>query len=169
MEWDPAKDATFPKDFVLSEYAAPQWSKDGARLFVGIKQQADVLPENEESKADVDVWHYDDVELQSQQMIQIGRLRRATLASAFDVASRTFVQLADNDMDSVTPTADGRWAIGRDATPYDHDFSEGQPSRADYYRVNTTTGANTLIARHLLRTMGTSPDGNWFLYLEPGT
>ena len=84
VEWDPAQDATFPKDFVLSEYAAPQWSKDGARLFVGIKQQADVLPKNEESKADVDVWHYDDVELQSQQMIQIGRLRRATLASAFD-------------------------------------------------------------------------------------
>ena len=168
VEWDPAQDATFPKDFVLSEYAAPQWSKDGARLFVGIKQQADVLPKNEESKADVDVWHYDDVELQSQQMIQIGRLRRATLASAFTVASRKFVQLADTNMDSVTPTADGRWAIGRDATPYDHDFSEGQPSRADYYRVNATTGARTLIARHLLRTMGTSPDGNWFLYLRAG-
>ncbi|MGH7688156.1 MAG: prolyl oligopeptidase family serine peptidase [Gemmatimonadaceae bacterium] len=166
VQWDPAQDAAFPQGFVLSEYAAPQWSRDGARLFIGIKRQTDALPRDEQPKADVDVWHYDDVELQSQQMIQINRLRHATLASAFDVASHKFVQLADTNMDSVTPTADGVWAIGRDATPYEHDFSEGEPARADYYRVNTTTGARTLIARHLLRTMGTSPDGHWFLYLQ---
>src|SRR5262249_19309942 len=72
----------------------------------------------------------------------------------------------DLAMPTVTPTADDRWAIGRDGTPYEYDFSEGQPSRADYYRIDTTTGARTLIAKHLMRTMGTSPDSQWFLYLE---
>jgi acetyl esterase/lipase len=166
VEWNPAHDAAFPAGFVLSEYSAPRWSPDGTRLFIGIKAQQDTFPKPEGPQADVDVWHWKDVELQSQQMLQINQLRRATIASAFILDGRRFVQLADSAMKTVTPTADGHWAIGRDATPYEYDYSEGAPSRADYYRVNTATGARTLIARHLLRTMGTSPDGNWFLYLE---
>ncbi len=165
IEFDPSQDASFPKGFVLSEDAAPRWSRDGSRLFVGIKQQEEAPREHEEPQANVDVWHYKDVLLQSQQMIQINQLRRATLPSVFVLAGRKFVQLADSNMQSVTPTATGTWAIGRNPTPYEHDFSEGQPDRADYYRVNTTTGQRTLIAKHLLRTMGTSPDGRWFLYL----
>ena len=166
LTWDPAADASFPKGYVLSEYSAPRWSDDGARLFVGIKRQQDTPPKPKDEIANVDVWHHDDVELQSQQMIQINQLRRATDAAVFTVASRTFVQTSDSAMKSATPAGDGAWAIGRDPTPYEHDYSEGAPSRADYYRINTATGARTLIARHLLHTMGASPDGKWFLYLD---
>ncbi len=166
MTWDPSADPAFPKGYVLSEYSAPRWSKDGARLFIGIKAQQDTPPKSTEEYANVDVWHHDDVELQSQQMIQINQLRRATYSAVLTVASRSFVGLSDSVVTSVTPAGDGAWAVGRDPTPYEHDFSEGAPSRADYYRINTATGARTLIARHLLRTMGTSPDGRWFLYLE---
>ena len=166
VEWDPGHDPAFPKGFVLSEFSAPRWSPDGTRLFIGIKEQQDTLPKAEAPQADVDVWHWKDVELQSQQMLQINQLRRATISSAFILAGRRFVQLADSAMKTVTPTADGRWAIGRDPTPYEYDYSEGAPARADYYRISTGTGERTLIAKHLLRTMGTSPDGKWFLYLE---
>ena len=34
------------------------------------------------------------------------------------------------------------------------------------YRVNTATGERTLIDKTLSRTMGTSPDSKWFLYLK---
>ena len=37
--YDPAADAGFPKGMVLSEFTAPRWSRDGSRLFVGIKEQ----------------------------------------------------------------------------------------------------------------------------------
>jgi dienelactone hydrolase len=165
VEWSPAGDPAFPRGFVLSEDARPDWSRDGTRLFVGMKQQGTAPPKRDAPGADVDVWHWKDVLLQSQQMIQIGQLRRATLAGAFILATRRFVQLADSDMKTVTPTADGKWAIGRDPTPYQYDYSEGAPARADFYRINTATGARALIAKHVLRTMGTSPDGRWFLYL----
>ncbi len=166
VEWDPGHDAAFPKGYVLSEFSTPRWSPDGARLFIGIKEQQDTLPKPEGPQANLDVWHWNDVELQSQQMLQINQLRRATLAGAFIVANNRFVQLADSTMKTVTPTIDGQWAIGRDATPYEYDYSEGAPSRADYYRVNTGTGERRLIAKHLLRTMGTSPDSKWFLYQD---
>ena len=39
-------------------------------------------------------------------------------------------------------------------------------AKADYYRVNTGTGERALIAKGITRTMGSSPDGNWFLFLD---
>ena len=157
-------DTSVAKGFVLSEYSAPKWSKDGTRLFLGIKEQEDVPPKSTEPQANLDIWHWKDTELQSQQMIQINQLRHATFAGDFTLATGRFVQLADSNMKTVTPTADGRWAVGSDPTPYEYDYSEGQPSRADYYRINTTTGERTLMAKHVLHTMGTSPDSRWFLY-----
>ena len=165
-EFDPGKDASFPQGFVLSEDTTPRWSKDGARVFVGIKAQQDTRAEATEPQANLDIYHWKDVELQSEQLLRVAQARRATLAAVVTPATNTFVKLADDAIKTLTPTPDDRWAIGRDPTPYDHDFSEGQPARADYYKIDTTTGARTLIAKHLLRTMGASSDGKWFLYLE---
>ncbi len=165
-EWDPGKDASFPQGFVLSEDTTPRWSKDGARVFVGIKAQQDTRAEATEPQANLDIYHWKDVELQSEQILRIAQARRATLAAVVTPSTNKFVKLADDAIKTVTPTADDRWAIGRDPTPYDRDFSEGQPSRADYYKIDTTTGSRTLIAKHLLRTMGASADSKWFLYLE---
>jgi dienelactone hydrolase len=167
-EFTPSADASFPKGFVLSEFAAPRWSKDGSKVFVGIKAQQDTSAESAEEKANLDIFHYKDTELQSEQMIRIAQLRRATFAGTFAIASKKFVRLADDTIPAITPTADDKLAIGRDATPYEHDYSEGQPGRADYYAIDTTTGARTLLVKKSLRTMGTSPDSKWFLYLEAG-
>ena len=166
--WDPSTDASFPKDFVLSEASAPRWTRDGARVFIGIKPQSGAVVESSEPKANLDIWHWQDVELQSEQILRVAQARRATYASVFTVGavgSKAFVRLTDNPLETITPTANGLLAVARDPGPYDHDFSEGQPSRADYYKVDTTTGARTPIAKHLLRTMGASTDSRWFLYL----
>ncbi len=166
IEWDPAKDADVPKGFVLSENTAPRWSKDGMRVFVGIVAQQDTRPETSEPQANLDIYHWKDVEIQSEQILRVAQARRATLPAVVTLSSKKFLKLADEAIKTITPTSDDRWAIGRDATPYEHDFSEGQPSRGDYYRIDTTTGARTLIAKRLSRTMGASPDSKWFLYLE---
>jgi hypothetical protein len=165
-EWDPAKDASFPKGFVLSELSAPRWSKDGSRLFVGIKEQQDTPADSTDEKANLDIFHWKDTDLQSEQIVRIAQLRRATFAGTLAVASKKFVRLADDTIPTITPTADDKWAVGRDATSYEHDFSEGQPSRGDYYLIDTSIGARTLLVKHVLRTLGTSPDSQWFLYVE---
>ncbi len=119
-------------------------------------------------QANLDIWHWKDAELQSEQMLRIAQARRATFASVFHVGSKKFVRLADDTIPTVSVTADDQLAIGADANPYELDFSEGQPSRADYYAINTATGARTLLAKRLFRTFGPSPDSQWFLYLEAG-
>src|SRR6185436_17339133 len=39
VEYDPVKDPSFTHGMVISEYTAPRWSKDGARIFFGVKEQ----------------------------------------------------------------------------------------------------------------------------------
>ncbi|HET7631771.1 MAG TPA: prolyl oligopeptidase family serine peptidase [Gemmatimonadaceae bacterium] len=165
--YDPATAADFPKGYVLSEFSTPDWSDDGSRVFVGIKAQEEARPENDEPQANVDVWHWKDDEVQSVQIVRLQRELRSTLSGAVLLPQRRFVQLADSDMANVQLVADGRWGVGRNDTTFRGEVAWGG-SHADYYAVNTTTGARTLIADTLMRTMGTSPDSKWFLYLKNG-
>jgi dipeptidyl aminopeptidase/acylaminoacyl peptidase len=163
--FDPAKDASFPKEMVLSEFTTPRWSKDGTRVFLGIKEQETERAKSDSAAANVDVWHWKDAEPQSVQMVRIQQERRTTYPVALLVASDKIVRLGDDAMRTVAYTQNGRWAIGRDDAAYRGEVAWGG-SHADYYRVNTETGERTLIAKKLVRTMGTSPDSKWFLYLE---
>ena len=65
--------------------------------------------------------------------------------------------------------ADARTASGRSAAstrPYRGEVQWGASRRPTTIASNTETGERTLIEKALTRTMGTSPDGKWFLYLE---
>ncbi len=165
ITFDPAKDAGFPKDMVLSEFTTPRWSKDGSRLFVGLKEQDTERAKSDSAQANVDVWHWKDAEPQSVQIVRIQQERRATFPAALLVAANKIVRLGDDAMRNVTYTQNGRWGIGRDDSAYRGEVAWGG-SHADYYRVNTETGERTLIAKKLVRTMGISPDSKWFLYLR---
>jgi dipeptidyl aminopeptidase/acylaminoacyl peptidase len=165
--FEPAKTSAFPAGMVVSEFTAPRWSRDGARVLIGLKEQGDEKPESSEPQANVDVWHWKDDDPQSVQIVQLQGARRATKAAILGVASGALRQIADDKLTSITPTDDLEWAIGRDATPYAGQVEWGA-SKSDTYRINLTNGERTLIERGLSRTMGLSPNGKWFLYLKGG-
>ncbi len=167
VEYDPAKDASFPKTYVVSELSPLHWTRDGSRIYVGIKEQETERSTNTEPQANVDVWHWKDTEVQSVQIVRIAQERRATLPAVFNVSSGKLVRVSDETMRNVTPTPDPRWAIGRIDTAYRNEVQWGG-TKSDYYRVNTETGERSPIADGLSRTMGSSPDGTWFLYLKAG-
>ncbi len=165
--WSPADDPTFPAGFVLSELAPTRWIGDGPRVVVGIKEQEaefdDDRPDDE--KADVDVWHWADERLQSQQMVQANGDRRYTYTSVLDVDAGRFVRLADDGMRRVDLTDDGRWALGRDDRAYRGDVTAAG-GRADLVRIDPATGDRTPIVEALRRPMGSSPDGRWTVYAQ---
>jgi acetyl esterase/lipase len=163
--FDPAMDASFPKGMVLSEYGTPRFSRDGSRIVFGIKDQEVEPAKSEEPQANVDIWHYLDTEPQSQQMVRIAQERRSTMLAELLLGSGRFVRLADSSMRTVMPTPNGMWGIGRLDAPYRLEVSWGG-TKSDYYRVNMQTGERTLIDKSMTRTMGTSPDSRWFLYLR---
>jgi dipeptidyl aminopeptidase/acylaminoacyl peptidase len=167
LEVNPATFAGFPANMVVSEFTAPRFTRDGASLFIGIKEQEAELAKSDEPQANVDVWHYKDPEPQSVQMVRLQQDRRSTYAAVLNLTSQKLLRLADSGMRAVTPTRNAKWGIGRMDAAYRGEVSWGG-ARADYYRVNLATGERTLIAKALTRTMGTSPDSKWFLYLESG-
>jgi dipeptidyl aminopeptidase/acylaminoacyl peptidase len=165
VEYDPSKDASFPKGQVVSELTPLRWTRDGSRVYVGLKDQEPDKTASTEPQANVDVWHWKDPEVQSVQMIRLQQERRATLPAVFNLASNKLVRISDEVMRNVTPTADPRWAVGRIDTTYRTEVQWGG-TKSDYFRVNTETAERAPIDRGLSRTMGSSPDGRWFLYLK---
>ncbi|HYV98939.1 MAG TPA: prolyl oligopeptidase family serine peptidase [Gemmatimonadaceae bacterium] len=165
FSFDPSKDASFPKNFVVSEYSAPRWSPDGSKLFIGIKEQEPEVPAADSIKANVDVYHWKDQTPQSVQAVQIQQLRRATFPAVINVATGKFTRLGDDEMRTVTIAANNNVGVGRNDAKYRGEIAWGG-SRADVYKVDVNSGAKTLIASALSRTYGTSPDSKWFLYLQ---
>jgi len=57
----------------------------------------------------VDVWHYKDERVQSVQMRQASRDRRQTWTSVLHLEGPRFLRLADETIESVSLTDNGRW------------------------------------------------------------
>ncbi len=163
--YSPAEDNSFPKGFVICELENLTWSKNGTKLFLGIKEQEKKEKPSKEKVANVDVWHWKDEQIQSVQMRRASRNRNFTFSSVYHLNSGKFVRLADEAMRSVSAPGDGNWGLGRDDKPYilQLDLSGG---KADYYNVNTATGEKILIEKKIGRSLGQSPDGRYFLYLK---
>src|SRR4029079_18324222 len=153
----PTKDAGFPKAYVVSEFTPLRWTRDGSKVYVGLKEQENdptaATTPNAEPKANVDVWHWKDAEVQSVQIVRLAQERRATLPAVFNIASGKLVRVSDAVMRNVTPTPDPKWAIGRIDSTYRTEVQWGG-AKSDYYRVSTETGDRALIDKGLTRTMG---------------
>ncbi len=165
---EPAKAEGFPKGWVVSDRAALAWSEDGKRVFFGAKEQVatlDTTRKTTDEAADVDVWNTADDRVQSLQMVRAEQDRNFTFRQAFDVSAKKFVKLTDETMRDLDLGPDGKWAVGRDQRAY-LPTSRSCPA-SDFYRVNTSTGERTLIAKGQLtggHVFGISPHGTHFLY-----
>lgn len=165
VTYDPAGDASFPAGMVLSELAPPRWSRDGRRVFIGLKEQAPRPESRSGPQANVDIFHWNDAMLQSVQIVRLQQLQRATHAGVFLLDAGRVVQWGDSLLEVTDRSADGRWAVGKIDTAYVRDVTWLVPY-ADFYAIDGVTGERSLIDTNLLRTMGISDDGRWFLYLK---
>ena len=154
--------------WVLSEKGGLVFNEDGSMLFVATKKQEEELDDWSEEGiplADVNIWHWADDRIQSQQQSQASADRDRTYVAAVRLDDAQLTHLADERMRTVAVTPDGRWGIGRDDRDY---VSDWRPRIADYYRVDTRTGARTTVLEGHLRTLGLSPDSEHYLYWKDG-
>lgn len=160
---------------VISERRAPAWTDDGARLVLGLDAQEDSLPEvDDDELPNVEVWHWKDERLQSRQQVQANGDRNFTYTAVLDPTPNApgsaegaaqIVRLATDDMRRVDFVGEGAWALGRDDSAYRGE-RDAPGGRADWMRVDLATGEATLVAEGVRRTVGTSPDGRWFVYVR---
>lgn len=165
--YNPEKDPSFPKDYIISENSNPGFSTNNSVYYFGIAKQKIKKEKKKDADpiADVDIWHWKDDRIQSVQKKQAARDKRFTFTSAVNTASNKFVRLADSSMKSLLISRDGKFVIGINHIPY---VSDWKPRLADYYNVDPLTGDRKIIIKALERSMGISPDSKTFIFWKEG-
>jgi dipeptidyl aminopeptidase/acylaminoacyl peptidase len=162
--------ANFPKEMVISERGNLSFSLDGSRLFLGSAPPPE--PErnpDEEIPADekvlVDLWHWKDDYVQPIQRVRAEQDRNRSYRAVYDFEAKKFVQLADETMENVSASNDGRYAIGSDNRKY-RVTSDYDPGFSDYYLVNTSDGSRKQLASKQRGGYSLSPNAKYAIYFD---
>jgi dipeptidyl aminopeptidase/acylaminoacyl peptidase len=160
----------FRQDFVISDKGNLSFSLDGSRLFFGTappqepeRSADDEIPADE--KVLVDLWHWKDDYIQPIQKIRAEQDRNKSYRSVYNFNDKKFVQLADETMESVSPSNDGSYAIGSDNRKY-RVISDYDPGFADYYLVNTSDGSRKPLLAKQRATYSLSPKAKYAIYFD---
>jgi dipeptidyl aminopeptidase/acylaminoacyl peptidase len=160
----------FRKDFVISDKASLSFALDGSRLFLGTapppepeKNPDEEIPADE--KVNVDLWHWKDDYIQPIQKIRAEQERNKSYRAVYHIKEKKFVQLADETMETITPSNDGRMAIGSDNRAY-RVINDYDPGFTDYYLVNTLDGTRKLIAQKQRFGVSLSPNARYAIYFD---
>ena len=158
------------KDSVISERANLGFSLDGSHLFFGAapppepeKNPDEEIPADE--KVLVDLWHWKDDYVQPIQKVRAEQERNKSYRAVYDIANRKVVQLADESMESVSPSNDGSVAIGTDNRRY-RVMADYDPGFNDFYLVNTRDGSRKLIAEKQRSNYSLSPGAKYALFFD---
>jgi dipeptidyl aminopeptidase/acylaminoacyl peptidase len=160
----------FRKEFVVSEKANLNFSLDGSHLFLGTapppepeKNPDEEIPADE--KVLVDLWHWKDDYVQPIQKVRAEQDRNRSYRAVYDLEAKKFVQLADDTMETISPSNDGRYAIGSDNRKY-RTISDYDPGLTDYYLVNTADGSRKLFLTKQRGNVLLSPNAKYAIYFD---
>ena len=160
----------FRKEFVVSERANLSFSLDGSHLFLGTapppepeKNPDEEIPADE--KVLVDLWHWKDDYVQPIQRIRAEQDRNRSFRAVYDVQTKKFVQLADETMETISPSNDGSYAVGADNRKY-RTISDYDPGFTDYYLVNTADGSRKPLLTKQRSNVSLSPNAKYAIYFD---
>ncbi|HSG07990.1 MAG TPA: prolyl oligopeptidase family serine peptidase [Longimicrobiales bacterium] len=159
----------------VTEHAGITFDGKGGTVFVGLRPwaaaptepdsaNAPAKDEKEEEGSDVQIWHWNDDVILRGQEVAASRDARRTLLAAWHPDDRLVV-LGDDLDEPVTMVKGGAWGLVPDYTPY-HVARRFGDGAADWYRVDPTTGARTLLAEAVQDGVQTGPDGRIALVYE---
>jgi dipeptidyl aminopeptidase/acylaminoacyl peptidase len=159
----------FRQGFVISEQGGISFSGDGSRIFFGTAPPPEPPPDPEavpipdEEKVSLDLWHWKDDFIQPMQKVRANQMRNRSYRAVFHLKEKKLVQLADETMEGINPTRDGRWALGSDDHPY-RTLVGVDTNYSDYFLVNTLDGSRTPLRQKLSGGLSWSPTGKYLLF-----
>lgn len=193
VEFDPAKDKTFPAGMTISGNRAPQWTDGMDALVFGIHeprkrdtpappQGAAPAPEGDapatppagaaadaaEEKVDLVLWHWKDPRLQTQQEVQETADRTFSYLAQYRVQPQKFIRLADDDVRSVSLAPKHKYAIGFDDREYELMGNMDGRRFRDVHVIDLETGQRKLAVKRARWYNGPSPDGQNLLFYDEG-
>jgi dipeptidyl aminopeptidase/acylaminoacyl peptidase len=157
-----------PKGMVVSEFAAPRFSKDGARLYLGTGHPP-AAPRDPDDKTPepvkVDLWSYKDPWIQPMQRIRDQQERERSFRAVVHLADKRFVQLATNDLPNVNAGDDASQLLATSDVPYRQEVSWDQTYN-DIYLLDVKTGKPKKVLEHWGNQATMSPAGKYVLHFD---
>lgn len=165
-----------PDGWMLSPHNSLNFSHDLKVLYFGTSKVPFVPEEDtttlDEEKVSLDIWSWNDVEIQPMQKINASREKKKSFEARWDLELNTFVQLEDEDLESVSvsPKYTKRYAIGYQVPEEDQlAISWYWPPRRDFYIVDVTNGDRSRIAAGVRSFPSLSPDEKYVYWWDGST
>jgi dipeptidyl aminopeptidase/acylaminoacyl peptidase len=172
--------STLAADLRVVRFRAPQWSEDGAFVFVGVgpwraKPSADAVDRsrrivasstNADELPDVQVWHPKDTIVMPRQKVDARRERERSMLAAWSVADGGLVRIANALGEEATPIKRSSRALVVDTNAFAMERSIGRVY-ANAWTVDLASGAKSDVAQRIEdRYLQASPGGKYLLYLK---
>ncbi|MFV0417214.1 MAG: prolyl oligopeptidase family serine peptidase [Dysgonomonas sp.] len=162
-----------PNKWNVSENYFPFFSKDEKRLLLGIAPIA--LPKDttvpDFEKAQLDIWHWQEPQIQPMQLVQRDKRLKQTYLSYIDLNTNRFYQLASEEMPevSISDENNGRYAIGKSNLKYEFasqwDIWAGLTN--DIWILDLVNNTKKQIKTGLKGLTYLSPGGNYLVWYNP--
>ncbi|HLW50715.1 MAG TPA: hypothetical protein VKZ78_07055, partial [Sphingobacteriaceae bacterium] len=172
--------AGIPQGWQIGDAGSLRFTKDGERILLGIAPvpllRDTTLVEFEHAK--VDIWHWKDDYLQTQQLVNLRRDQNQTYLASYSLnGDGRVVPLADIEMSSVRIPEEGPQVFGLATTDFGRRIESQWMTGTfqDIYLVNIDNGNRKLIKENVRGSISMSPkgkyvvwfdrmDGNWYAY-----
>jgi dipeptidyl aminopeptidase/acylaminoacyl peptidase len=157
----------------VSEYSNVAFSKSGIRLFFGT---APVATMKDTTLVDIDlvkldIWHYKDDHLQSQQLFALQNELRRNFLTFYDFTKNQMEHLGSKELPTVLPTADGdgKFFVAVTDTGRRIAAQWAGSTLKDIYAINMNTGERTLIKKNHKGQVYPSANGQYIVLYDPST
>jgi dipeptidyl aminopeptidase/acylaminoacyl peptidase len=166
--------AGLPAAWTVSEHRDPSFSRGGDRLFFGTAPYVPPAPDDstlDEERINVDVWHWQDAELQPMQLRRLQQARRRNYLAVAHLRDDRVVQLADTAVPEIDlpEHGDGPYAVGTADQAYRMRVSWDTPSWRDVYAVELATGRRALVLRETQAQPRVSAGGRYAAWWDVAT
>ena len=164
-----------PDGWWVSPNANVTFAENGSRVFFGTAPQppaeSDEDEELDEDRVVLDVWNWKDPLLQPMQLQQLSNEKQRSYRAVVHLDSRTIVQLAHEDLPTVTIGArgDADAAMGVSDLPYRQKISWDWPRYMDVYTVNVNDGSRQLILEGIQDYPSLSPEAQYITWWDRNT
>lgn len=167
-----------PEGMILTRNRALNFNEAGDRLFFGItKVQPKKDTTNKEEQAKVDVWHYNDDFISTQQLNQKNMLLKRSYLSWISLdtntrkaASGELVRLAQPEYHNITVPAEwsAEYAYSFSSERYNKRSQWDANPVCDLYLISLKDGSSRMVAREIYASnISASPEGNFLVWYNP--
>src|SRR5688572_28434193 len=153
----------------VADRGSAAFTRDGSAVTFAIAPlPIDSLPRDTTGeRANFDLWHWQDPQLQSQQQLSLSRDRNRTYQGIYHLAAKKLIQLTNDTIPNVSLSENGRLGVANSGVPYAIAAMWGEGA-TDTYLVDATTGGMTKLRTAAAGSAQLSPGARYLTWFENG-